>query len=126
MRGPVLGRLLVIALVLGAATPAIADDFFTSSPGPLSAAHGSLDDQNHCADCRPRTIDHGGRRNAGRHNNDRDRPRYRVACVRRWFADGLNRRLALREGVPPKQQEILDDVYAAMTRKKRPIPAIDV
>ena len=34
--------------------------------------------------------------------------------------------VALREGVPPKQQEILDDVYAAMTRKNRPLVAIDV
>lgn len=34
--------------------------------------------------------------------------------------------VALREGVPPKQQEILDDVYAAMTRKKAPIAIIDI
>lgn len=34
--------------------------------------------------------------------------------------------VALREGVPPKQQEILDDVYAAMTRKKAPVALIDI
>src|SRR2546429_104096 len=51
MRGLVLGRLLVVLVVLGAATRAIADDFFSSSPGPLSNAHGSLDDQNKCDDC---------------------------------------------------------------------------
>jgi hypothetical protein len=34
--------------------------------------------------------------------------------------------VALREGVPPKQQEILDDVYAAMTRKRSPITAVDI
>lgn len=34
--------------------------------------------------------------------------------------------VALREGVPPKQQEILDDVYAAMMRKRSPITSMDV
>ena len=34
--------------------------------------------------------------------------------------------VALREGVPPKPQEILDDVYAAMMRKKAPVAVIDI
>jgi hypothetical protein len=34
--------------------------------------------------------------------------------------------VALREGVPPKQQEILEDVYAAMTRRKAPLQVIDL
>jgi hypothetical protein len=34
--------------------------------------------------------------------------------------------VALREGVPPKPQEILDDVYAAITRRKAPAAIIDV
>jgi len=34
--------------------------------------------------------------------------------------------VALREGVPPRQQEILDDVYAAMTRKKAPVTVINI
>jgi hypothetical protein len=37
--------------ILWLASPAFAQDFFSSSPGPLSASHGSLDDQNHCNDC---------------------------------------------------------------------------
>lgn len=34
--------------------------------------------------------------------------------------------VALREGVPPKPQEILDDIYAAMTRRKDPVAIIEV
>ena len=34
--------------------------------------------------------------------------------------------VALREGTPPKPQEILDDVYAAMIRKTAPIAVLDV
>lgn len=34
--------------------------------------------------------------------------------------------VALREGTPPKPQEILDDVYAAMIRKKAPVTVLDV
>ena len=34
--------------------------------------------------------------------------------------------VALREGTPPKPQEILDDVYAAMIRKNAPVAILDV
>ncbi|MCA9676757.1 MAG: hypothetical protein KC464_17110, partial [Myxococcales bacterium] len=37
--------------VLGVARPARADDFFSSSPGPLSSSHASIDGQDHCNDC---------------------------------------------------------------------------
>nr|HEX4315452.1 cytochrome c3 family protein [Kofleriaceae bacterium] len=43
---------IFVTLVLVAiARIAHADDFFSSSPGPLSASHGQLDDSNHCNDC---------------------------------------------------------------------------
>ena len=42
---------VVVALVGLFALPAIAQDFFSSSPGPLSTSHASLDSQDHCTDC---------------------------------------------------------------------------
>ena len=46
---------LAIAMAIGCLavfpTPARAQEFFSSSPGPLSSSHGALDDQNHCNDC---------------------------------------------------------------------------
>src|ERR1700733_8479392 len=60
MHGPVPGRIawmkLGVALVTLVACawfarPARADDFFQSSPGPLSQGHAPFDDQNHCTDC---------------------------------------------------------------------------
>ncbi len=46
----ILRALVVLALLLGV-RPAVAGDFFASSPGPLANSHASLDDQNHCNDC---------------------------------------------------------------------------
>jgi hypothetical protein len=48
-----MNRVILIALVVlaGLAGRAVADDFFSSSPGPLSSSHGSLDAQDHCNDC---------------------------------------------------------------------------
>ena len=34
--------------------------------------------------------------------------------------------VALREGAPPSKQDILEDVYAAMKRKKSPILPIEI
>src|SRR4051794_40125618 len=57
MRGAVPGKLIamrlwVIAVVLAFARLAHAQgDFFSSSPGPLSSSHASLDTQDHCTDC---------------------------------------------------------------------------
>ena len=42
---------VVVALVGLFALPAVAQDFFSSSPGPLSTSHASLDSQDHCTDC---------------------------------------------------------------------------
>ncbi len=43
--------LSVLTLLLLLCGVASADDFFTTSPGPLAASHGSLDSQDHCNDC---------------------------------------------------------------------------
>jgi hypothetical protein len=43
-----------------------------------------------------------------------------------YFTEWTDVEVALREGVPPEQQEILDDVYAAMTRKKAPIAVMQI
>src|SRR5574338_549141 len=57
MRGAVPGRILamrlwLIALVLCVAGRVYAQgDFFNSSPGPLSASHAALDNNDHCTDC---------------------------------------------------------------------------
>ncbi len=46
------GLLAVIAFAIcGLSRPAMAQEFFSSSPGPLTSSHGSLDDPNHCNDC---------------------------------------------------------------------------
>ncbi len=46
---------VLVWLGLGLMRPSVAhagdDDFFGSSPGPLSASHGSLDSAQHCNDC---------------------------------------------------------------------------
>jgi hypothetical protein len=47
--------------------------------------------------------------------------RFSMSSAEFYFTEWADVEVALREGVPPKQQEILDDVYAAMTRKKAPI-----
>src|SRR5262245_12280089 len=44
--GPV--ALLVLLVLRGEAT---AQEFFGSSPGPLTASHGALDAKDHCNDC---------------------------------------------------------------------------
>ncbi|MDB4964014.1 MAG: hypothetical protein JWP01_4013 [Myxococcales bacterium] len=41
---------LVVMLLL-VRSAAYADDFFSSSPGPLASSHASLDNQNQCNDC---------------------------------------------------------------------------
>src|SRR5439155_16243853 len=43
-------RVIVLALLVLSGR-ARAQNFFTTSPGPLSSSHGALDDQNHCNDC---------------------------------------------------------------------------
>ena len=45
-----LGLLAVVSLVAGPRV-ARADDFFSTSPGPLSNSHGSLDNAQQCNDC---------------------------------------------------------------------------
>ena len=52
--------------------------------------------------------------------------RFSMSSAEFYCTEWTDVEVALREGVPPKQQEILDDVYAAMTRKKSPITAIDI
>lgn len=42
---------LAAAAFFAGGRTASADDFFSSSPGPLTASHGSLDNQNQCNDC---------------------------------------------------------------------------
>ena len=69
---------IAIAMVLAASavTAAYADDFFSSSPGPLSASHASLDNQDHCTDCHVgNTKDLSNDKCLGchDHNNLRDR-----------------------------------------------------
>ncbi len=46
-----LGLVIALALVALGWHRAAADDFFSSSPGPLSPSHHALDDQAHCNDC---------------------------------------------------------------------------
>jgi hypothetical protein len=48
MRAVVVAALAVCFLFCGSA---LAEDFFSSSPGPLSQSHASLDTQNNCNDC---------------------------------------------------------------------------
>jgi hypothetical protein len=38
-------------VLVGYSARATADDFFSSSPGPLASSHAALDDQDHCNDC---------------------------------------------------------------------------
>jgi hypothetical protein len=46
------GVVIIALVVLGAlAHRAAADDFFSSSPGPLSQSHAASDNQNQCTDC---------------------------------------------------------------------------
>jgi len=42
---------LGVGLGVGARTARADDDFFSSSPGPLSQSHASLEGQDHCNDC---------------------------------------------------------------------------
>ncbi len=42
---------IAIFVVLFARSSAFADDFFSSSPGPLASSHAALDTQNNCNDC---------------------------------------------------------------------------
>ena len=44
----ILSILTFVLLLCGVAS---ADDFFTTSPGPLATSHASLDSQDHCNDC---------------------------------------------------------------------------
>jgi len=50
-----MSRLLVALAILlaiaGSSGSAWADDFFSSSPGPLASSHADLDDPDHCNDC---------------------------------------------------------------------------
>src|SRR5436190_21005866 len=41
----------MLVVVLVARSSAIADDFFSSSPGPLASSHAGLDNPNQCHDC---------------------------------------------------------------------------
>ncbi|MBX3740104.1 MAG: hypothetical protein KF712_03865 [Akkermansiaceae bacterium] len=43
-----------------------------------------------------------------------------------YFTEWADVEVALREGVPPRQQEILDDVYSAMIRRRFPLPVFDI
>ena len=43
--------LLTLAFAAFSVRTARADEFFSSSPGPLSTSHGALDDQQKCANC---------------------------------------------------------------------------
>ena len=52
--------------------------------------------------------------------------RFSMSSAEFYFTEWADVEVALREGVPPKQQEILDDVYAAMTRKKAPIAIMQI
>src|SRR5206468_1057070 len=46
----VVATVVGLGLVVGTRT-ARADDFFASSPGPLTTSHASIDTQDHCNDC---------------------------------------------------------------------------
>jgi len=48
---PAIALVAVVAILLGGARTAIADDFFSSSPGPLAESHAALDNQARCNDC---------------------------------------------------------------------------
>jgi hypothetical protein len=80
MCGPVRGSWLVaicafVALLAGRAR---ADDFFSSSPGPLTTSHGALDNQDHCNDCHvngSKELDDQKCLNCHDHNDLRDRIR---------------------------------------------------
>lgn len=43
--------LVALVVVLALPSHSIADDFFGSSPGPLTASHAALDVKEHCTDC---------------------------------------------------------------------------
>ena len=69
--------LVAMFVTLGAfARIAAADDFFSSSPGALSAGHGALDNQDHCTDCHvgnTKDLSNDKCLNCHDHNNLRDR-----------------------------------------------------
>jgi hypothetical protein len=52
--------------------------------------------------------------------------RFSMSAAEFYFTEWADMEVALREGVPPKQQEILDDIYAAMIRKKAPIAIMQI
>lgn len=52
--------------------------------------------------------------------------RFSMSPAQFYCTEWADVEVALREGVPPKQQEILDDVYAAMSRRKAPVAVIDI
>lgn len=52
--------------------------------------------------------------------------RFNMSPAEFYCTEWADVEVALREGVPPKQQEILDDIYAAMTRKRAPVTVIDI
>ncbi len=90
MRGPVRGKrlLIILGFVALGALPALADDFFSSSPGPLSQSHGALDNQNSCNDCHvngSKDLDNTKCLNCHDHNNLRDR----INAGKGFHASGL-------------------------------------
>jgi hypothetical protein len=52
--------------------------------------------------------------------------RFSISPAEFYCTEWADVEVALREGVPPKQQEILDDVYLAMTRRRAPVAVIDI
>src|SRR3954468_18774083 len=52
-RASALAALVVVIGLVAIASPrrAAADDFFGSSPGPLTQSHGALDTKDRCTDC---------------------------------------------------------------------------
>src|SRR6266850_371184 len=81
MRGPVPGRFSLVAFAVVAtialgAVRASADDFFSSSPGPLSQSHAAFDAPDHCNDCHvngSKDLDRNKCLNCHDHNDLRDR-----------------------------------------------------
>ncbi|HTR55788.1 MAG TPA: hypothetical protein VMJ10_34160 [Kofleriaceae bacterium] len=68
-------RVVLVAMLLCAGR-AYADDFFSSSPGPLSSSHSSLDAKDHCQDCHvgdTKELSNDKCLNCHDHNNLRDR-----------------------------------------------------
>src|SRR5262249_31756909 len=43
--------LVAVAAIAGGGPTASGDDFYSSSPGPLTSSHGALDNQQQCNDC---------------------------------------------------------------------------